>query len=192
MSRIEGMGLVSKIRIVVRWTPLVIAVGVWLITAASFFAYANISVKWGTHGFGDSYTTHISKGSLVCYKAYYSVSHPRPAEYVVVQGEMKPKKELSIRRDFRWTYLSRKWHNQYPLSIRRCFVPDPGIYGRSSVCVPMVSVSLLLLLMCCFHYRWWFVRWVRGRRGCCVSCGYSLVGLDGGVCPECGGEKSEE
>ena len=25
------------------------------------------------------------------------------------------------------------------------------------------------------------------RKGCCDGCGYSLVGLDGGVCPECGG-----
>jgi hypothetical protein len=33
--------------------------------------------------------------------------------------------------------------------------------------------------------------WNPGRRrrlvaGCCVGCGYSLAGLDGGVCPECG------
>jgi hypothetical protein len=26
----------------------------------------------------------------------------------------------------------------------------------------------------------------RRRRGCCLWCGYSLDGLSGGVCPECG------
>ncbi len=27
---------------------------------------------------------------------------------------------------------------------------------------------------------------LRKRVGCCVGCGYSLAGLSGGVCPECG------
>jgi len=29
-------------------------------------------------------------------------------------------------------------------------------------------------------------RRLRVRRGCCLGCGYSLEGLTGGVCPECG------
>lgn len=35
----------------------------------------------------------------------------------------------------------------------------------------------------------WWGAWRRRklfREGSCVGCGYSLVGLDGGVCPECG------
>ena len=181
-----GRGLVSKIRFVVRWTPLMFTVGVWLITAVSFFATAQISVNWGTHGSGNSYVASISNGSLVSGKLLYSVSHPRPTEFVVVDGVMKPKKELSIKRDFRWIFLSRKWQNHYPLSISRCFVPVPGYMGHSTVSLPMVSLSLFLLLMCCIQHRGLFVRYLRRRAGCCMGCGYSLVGLEGGVCPECG------
>lgn len=31
-----------------------------------------------------------------------------------------------------------------------------------------------------------FRKWVRGRRGCCIECGYSLRGNQSGRCPECG------
>lgn len=33
----------------------------------------------------------------------------------------------------------------------------------------------------------WMRRVRRKRRGLCISCGYSLAGLGGGACPECGG-----
>jgi len=57
--------------------------------------------------------------------------------------------------------------------------------------IPMVYLAVLMVA-----WSWWLVRGVKRRRwlaGCCVGCGYSLEGLDGGVCPECGGgEKLEQ
>jgi len=53
--------------------------------------------------------------------------------------------------------------------------------------LPIVYPTVLLIA-----WSWWLV--TRRRQlaaGCCVGCGYSLAGLDGGVCPECG-EKIEK
>lgn len=57
-------------------------------------------------------------------------------------------------------------------------------YGIPTVDVPLVYLSVVMV-----GWSWWLVRGVKRRRrlvGCCVGCGYSLEGLDGGVCPECG------
>lgn len=72
---------------------------------------------------------------------------------------------------------------------------DTGALGSRGwhrwVEIPMVNLAVLMVA-----WSGWLVRGVKRRRrlaGCCVGCGYSLVGLEGGVCPECGGgEKLEQ
>ncbi|MBO6513042.1 MAG: hypothetical protein JJ974_03650 [Phycisphaerales bacterium] len=50
--------------------------------------------------------------------------------------------------------------------------------------IPLVYLAALMV-----GWSWWLIRGVKRRRqltGYCQHCGYSLAGLDGVVCPECG------
>ncbi len=178
--------MVRKVRLIAKWMPLVFTVVVCLITVISFFWYSTLTAKWGTPGGGDAYHFVLWRGSFNYTKMAYWVSHPPPTEYAIVDGVLRAKKELRFDRYMRWTFFNRNWHNGFPFLLKSCFVPALKDWG--DVTLPLVSFSLFLVLLCSLLYRGDFIRWRRNRRGSCVGCGYSLVGLDGGVCPECGGE----
>lgn len=76
------------------------------------------------------------------------------------------------------------WGNQFAGRINFGSSSVPKYQYYFSGFIPGGFIGLLAM---------WSWRGVWKRRklsllGCCVGCGYSLAGLDGGVCPECGGE----
>lgn len=54
--------------------------------------------------------------------------------------------------------------------------------GRHELTVPFWTVGAAVLAGAAIAWR----RMMRSRLGCCVQCGYTLAGLSGNVCPECG------
>lgn len=82
------------------------------------------------------------------------------------------------------------WDSLYPLMApcKYGLVPNWGSTGTFNSyeaelnipLIPMVVVLVFLSLWC------WKLKANRWGEGCCPKCGYSVEGLDGGVCPECG------
>lgn len=61
---------------------------------------------------------------------------------------------------------------------------DKRTLNGQGVDLPLVYPAALMV-----GWSVWLIRGARRRRraeGCCTGCGYSLAGIGGGVCPECG------
>ena len=173
------MSLKSKARSIVRWTPLVVAVAFLIATSLSFFATMSVRFNWGTQHRADAYSAMLYKGRII----YYHSSWTRYDDSL--QEEFRiAKKRVTFEHDFAWTKSPREIIGGRRVAVDQMYIPEKPRY--SSFSIPLVSTTILLLILCAALNVKRYTSWRRKRAGCCVECGYSLKGLDGGVCPECG------
>ena len=174
------MGLrYSRTRWCGRWSLWLFTAALFVMTVASFTIQPGVQIQRGTHEFGTAHSVQFSGGVMIYQRVIY-MNHvyyasppvtPQPTHW----WGLRWKTALSNTQNF-------QMNSVHPSALRRFFPSRPH---QSAFSVPLVSMLILFLM---------FSRIVllsdrrRGRElvGCCGGCGYSLAGLDGGACPECG------
>ena len=154
-------------------------------TVASFVVRPGIELRRGTIEQGTRHSVRFSYGAMTYVRSVY-ISHVlyTPEYYTDQQVQARAQK-------IRWSsHLLSEWVDFQDLRMNpgqssglQLFIP--GRPHQSAFSVPLVSMSVLFLMLS----RLVFLSNRRRRRvlaGCCGGCGYSLAGLDGGACPECG------
>jgi len=165
----------SRLRFVGRW-------GVWVCTGFVLIGLA-LSI-WTSIGFK---VTRVFKGQ----KFYYQTVMSAGFDHGRLKMEYIPKLGFSFHdpspREPGW-----KYGFQAPYQIWMNGDPrwwGPPHFGQVLRISYQLEMPLAYLGAFTVLWSWWLVRGAKRRRGligCCEHCGYSLEGLDGGVCPECG------
>lgn len=165
------------LRSVGRWGVFAVTALVFVVIPVSFFVRPGVSVMYEHSNAAQTIQPRaigFSRGSIV-YQSTYTFDG-------AYQGGPK---NPGWRWSFRWhsiydqgwargaTWWKPHWTDAQPMGLQIDF---PLLY----FCVLSAMLSGTLIRS---SYR---LR--HAQFGSCGVCGYSLVGLDGGVCPECGGE----
>jgi len=162
-----------KLRTVVRW-------GVWVCTGLLVILISiSIWLRPGARVFHNS-KTHTNRGVILDlsdgrFRILYASRSP-------VQHSVQPKNTMLIN-GFDFEYWDR-WPTAEKRNTARWLSPVWWV-GGSSIRGPEVSLIYPALIGAV----WSVLIWRRRPRfvaGHCPGCGYSLVGLSRGVCPECG------
>ena len=173
--------------------------GVWIFTTVllfivpvSFVIQPSVELQSGTLEFGTSRSVHLSEGVLTYQRNLYStiVDYVSPGPTAEDLARLRQKRRVLRWNSGRGIQIIGRNPNPVPKPDWKWFVPSRP--HASSFSVPLVSPSVLFAILSYYS----FLSERRRRRilaGHCGGCNYSLHGLDGGVCPECGeGEKSED
>ena len=153
----------------------------FVMTVASFTFQPGVQIQRGILEFGTVHSVQFSSGVMIYQRAIYQ-NH---VSYASPQVTSQPNRWWGLRWKTVFPSTQNLQMNSVQPSALRCFLPSRP--HQSAFSVPLVLMLILFLM---------FSRIVllsdRKRRrefvGSCGGCGYSLVGLNGGVCPECGGE----
>ncbi len=173
------------------WWMLWAFTGVLIVaTAFSFVLKPRFELQDGDEASGTSHTIHLSNGAVIYERTgYWKIILVKDDPSMVVPVPVSPGGGTSWRWEVDW---GRAW------SGSRTQFESSGVWmslipfrvHQSAFSVPLLSLSVLLSSLSRTTYLLDRAR-RRRREGFCGLCNYSLEGLDGVVCPECGG-KSED
>jgi len=159
-----------------RWGVWVCIVMLILGTVSSYFSIGSIT---SAYRFNDS-DSNTSSFGVILYQGsldlWRSPKSPNPRASNVSLG--------------RHTYWD--WYPERSSLSGTNWVPYPTFSKETrtrrvfwSLNIPLIHITLLMSMWAgLVLYRAW--RGLQFASVCCDQCGYSLSGLDGGVCPECG------
>ncbi len=174
----------QRLRTVGRWSVWVFTAFLIFGTVLSFILQLRAVIDRGTEESGITYAIRLSNGVMIYERLAYQadVEYSQPLTPAVLQ-DLNTKRWSGLHWELDWNSVRKIGRASKRLTVWKCFVPTrPHV---SAFSVPLVSLLLLFLVLSRILYLY-----DRGRRRAlqksCVGCGYSLAGLDGGVCPECG------
>lgn len=160
--------------------------GLFVMTVASLVIQPHLEVQRGAELTGTTHSVIYSNGVM-----FYCRSEYTTLVYTMDQLSDSALRDLSTERwrrpkcEFELNSMSglRGFASQSPFWI--WFLPSRSSPAGFSVplFLPLVVFAILSYLLLLSQRRE-----LSNDQGLCVGCGYSLEGLDDGVCPECGGE----
>jgi hypothetical protein len=187
-SCIEGMGVQLLNTRLSNWWMLWAFAGVlFLLTTLSYVLKPRFELLDGDVAFGTSHSVHLSNGAMIYERTKYSnMIQVLDDPSMAVPVPVGPGGGNGWRWEIDW---GRAWSGSGTrfASSGVWMSLIPFRVHQSGFSVPLLSLSVLLSSLSRTTYLSDRAR-RRRRAGCCGLCNYSLEGLDGGVCPECGGE----
>tara|TARA_R110000744_G_scaffold99509_1_gene192002 strand:- start:791 stop:1339 length:549 start_codon:yes stop_codon:yes gene_type:complete len=181
------MGLkILKSRLVRPWGVWVVTLILMILALVSFVIHPSVTLQMGTMHGGIARKVILEEGSVGYFRSRYLiiVDFPEPgptaSDLAWLDREKWGLDWQSGLREF-----ERNWIGPIRNPVWSWFFPTRPI--ASSFTVPLV-LPLMLFGVLSFYAALEERRRRRILAGLCGGCAYSLTGLDGGVCPECGEE----